>query len=103
MDYYFKEEYTRKKERGIVKVTKGTVVRTIMTVLVVFNIILKALGYDAIQIDESQLGELVEAGVSVGVILLSFWKNNSYSKNAIKADEYLKKLNEFNEEVVYHE
>lgn len=74
-----------------------------MTVVVVINIILGALGYDAIKIDESQLGELIEAGVEVAVIMLAHWKNNSYSKNAIKADEYLKKLNEFNEEVVYHE
>lgn len=74
-----------------------------MTVLVVVNIVLNALGYDAIQIDESQLGELIESGITVAIILVGHWKNNSYSKNAIKADEYLKKLNEFNEEVVYHE
>lgn len=74
-----------------------------MTFVVVINIILKAFGYDAIKVDESQLGQLIEAGVSAAVILIGHWKNNSYSKNAIKADEYLKKLNEFNEEVVYHE
>lgn len=83
--------------------TKGTVVRTIMTVVVVINIVLGALGYDVIEVDESQLGQLIEAGVTAAVIVIGHWKNNSYSKNAIKADEYLKKLNEFNEEVVYHE
>ena len=74
------------------KISKGTIVRTIMIVLVIVNVILGHLGYDLINVDENEILEFVEALIEIAIIVVGFWKNNSYSKNAIKADEFLKTL-----------
>lgn len=79
------------------KITKGTIVRTIMLGVVLLNLILKHFGIDAINVSESEILTFVEAIIEVGVILISFWKNNSFTQNAIKADEFLKTLKESEE------
>ena len=76
------------------KITKGTLVRTIMLVIVLINIILKKLGIELINVDENAVLEIVETLIEIAVIVVSFWKNNSFTENAIKADEFLQKLRE---------
>ena len=76
------------------KVTKGTIVRTIMLGLVLLNMILRKAGIDVIGFSESQVAGFVEMVIEVAVIITTFWKNNSFSPNAIKADKYLKELTE---------
>lgn len=80
------------------KITKSTVVRTIMFLIVVINMTLKYMGKPLINVEESTIYQVIEYVISIIVLILSFWKNNSFSKNAIKADEYLLKLKEFNGE-----
>lgn len=75
-------------------ISKGTIVRTIMLVIVVLNMILKHFGIDAINVSESEILSLVEVLIEVAVIAVSFWKNNSFTEKAIKADEFLKTLRE---------
>lgn len=74
------------------KITKGTIVRTISLVIVLINIILKHFGIDVINVTENEILTLVEAVIEVAVIVISFWKNNSFTQDAIKADEFLKNL-----------
>ncbi len=74
------------------KITKGTIVRLIAVVFVVINLILKALGKNPIDADEGTIGAWVEMILEVAVIITAFWKNNSFSKAAIKADEFLQSL-----------
>lgn len=76
------------------KIAKGTIVRTVMLVIVIINLILKQLGHDLINVSESEILSVVEMLIEVAVIAVSFWKNNSYTQNAIKADEFLKHLKE---------
>lgn len=76
------------------KISKGTIVRTIMVVLVIVNVVLKQFGVDAINVSESEILSFVEALIEVATIVVAFWKNNSFTKNAIKADEFLKTLKE---------
>lgn len=73
-------------------VSKGTIVRTIMMFLVIGNIILQHLGYDIIDVDESTILTAIELLIEVAVLIVGWWKNNSFSENAIKADEFLQKL-----------
>lgn len=80
------------------KITKGTIVRTIMLLIVVINMILKNTGKQPIEIAESDVYSTIEMVVSVAIILLSWWKNNSFTKNAQLADEYLQELKKFDEE-----
>jgi SPP1 family holin len=74
------------------KVSKSTIVRTIMMLLVIVNIILERTGYDIINVDESSILTLVELLIEIAIMIVGFWKNNSYSENAIKADEFLQTL-----------
>lgn len=79
------------------KITKGTLVRTIMLIIVLINMILKHLGIELINVDENAVLEIVETLIEIAVIVVSFWKNNSFTDKAIKADEFLKQLRESEE------
>lgn len=74
------------------RISKGTIVRTIMLIIVIINLVLKQLGHDLINVSESEILTAVEMIIELAVIVVSFWKNNSYTQNAIKADEFLKNL-----------
>ena len=74
------------------KISKGTIVRTLALALVLLNILLKALGKPIIDIDEGTILYWVEYIIEIAVILVTFWKNNSFSQSAIKADNFLKQL-----------
>ena len=80
------------------KISKGTIVRTIMIVLVLVNMILQHMGLDVINVDESEVLTFVELLIEIAIIVVGFWKNNSYTENAIKADEFLQELREESEE-----
>ena len=74
------------------KITKSTIVRTILMLLALVNFILEKFGIDIIPTDENTIATLVELGIEVAVLIVGFWKNNSFSPAAIKADEFLKQL-----------
>lgn len=73
-------------------ISKGTIVRTIMLFIVIVNLILKACGKPVIDVEEGTLFYWLETVLEIGVIITTFWKNNSFSKAAIKADEFMQKL-----------
>ncbi len=75
------------------KITKGTIVRTIMLFLVLINLILKQTGRPILEIEEGTVASFVETVVELGTIIVAWWENNSFTQNARKADEYLNKLN----------
>ena len=74
------------------KISKQTIVRTVLLVLVIINIILEKLGLDVISTDESFVLMCVETVVELAVIITGFWYNNSYSENALKAQRFLEYL-----------
>lgn len=76
----------------MLKIKKSTIVRTILLVIVLLNMILKALGHPVIEVDEGSIGEFVELVIEIAVLILNWWKNNSFSQSAIKSDEYLEML-----------
>lgn len=78
------------------KISKGTIVRTIMLIIVVLNMILKHFGLDIINVSESEILSVLEMLIEIAVIIVTFWKNNSFTNKAIKADEFLKTLKESN-------
>lgn len=75
-------------------ISKGTIVRTISLIIVLVNIVLKKIGIDLINVSESEILTAVETIIEVLTIIVAFWKNNSYTKNAIRADAFLKQLKE---------
>lgn len=74
------------------KITKGTIIRTILFFIVIINIFLEKKGIDLIPTDESVIATILEIGIEIAIMIVGFWKNNSYSKAAIKADKFLRKL-----------
>ena len=74
------------------KIKTDTIVRTIILALALTNQILTAIGYNAIPIVEDQLAEFLTLAFTIGASVWAWWKNNSFTKNAIKADEVLKEL-----------
>ena len=79
------------------KMTKGTIVRTILLLITIINIGLQHFGIDVIKVDESEVASLLEYIIQIAIIVVGFWKNNSYTDKAIKADEFLKNLKEMEE------
>lgn len=76
------------------KITKSTIVRTILVALVIINFILEKCGVDVIPTDEHIILMFVETVIEIAILVVGFWKNNSYTDKAIKADEFLKELRE---------
>ena len=74
------------------KISKSTIIRAILVAIVIINFILERLGVDLIRADESVITMLVETFIEIAVIVVGFWKNNSFSQAAIRADEFLKEL-----------
>lgn len=75
-----------------VKITKGTIIRTILMVIVLINLVLKAFGKSAITVDDGVIANVVETVIEIAAIAVGFWKNNSYSEKALKADKFLQGL-----------
>ena len=74
------------------KITAETIARTIVLVIALLNQIFAIFGRDQIPIAEDNIYQLVSILFTIGAAIWSWWKNNSVTKNAVKADEYLKEL-----------
>ena len=74
------------------KITAETIARTIVLVIALLNQIFAIFGRDQIPIAEDNIYQLVSILFTIGAAVWSWWKNNSVTKNAVKADEYLKEL-----------
>ena len=69
-----------------------TIARTIVLVLALLNQLLAIFGKEQLPIAEDHIYQLVSILFTIGAAVWSWWKNNSVTKNAVKADEYLKEL-----------
>ena len=76
------------------KVTSGTIARTLILILALTNQVLAMLGYKLIPIEDEQINDIVTLAFTVGSSLAAWWKNNSFTKKAILADEYLHDMKE---------
>lgn len=76
------------------KVTKGTIVRTIMICIVVINLILEKCGLDVINTEQNTIAAFVEMFIEAGSIIAAWWYNNSYSTAAKKADRFFSAIKE---------
>lgn len=74
-------------------ISAGTIARTIVLVLAIVNQILSACGKSPLPIESETLEQLVTAGFTIVAALIAWWKNNSFTPNALKADALLAQLN----------
>lgn len=73
-------------------VSSGTIARTIILILALINQSLNILGYKVIPIEDEWINNAVTLMFTIGSSIAAWWKNNSFTETAIKADEYKRKL-----------
>lgn len=73
-------------------ISVGTIVRTLILALALVNQILTASGHAIIPIDDETITTLISTGATVIASLIAWWKNNSFTQEAIEADGYLADL-----------
>lgn len=74
------------------KVTKGTIIRTACLVLAIINNLLAIFGKSPLPIDDEIISNVISFGFTTVASLVAWWKNNSFTQNALKADAYLEDL-----------
>lgn len=74
------------------KTKAETIARTVVLALALLNQVLAICGKGQIQIAENDIYQIVSLTFTAVAAVWSWWKNNSFTQNAIKADEYLNEL-----------
>lgn len=77
-------------------VTAGTVTRTIVLALALFNQVMSASGHAILPIEDATVENLVSSAFTVAAAGVAWWKNNSVTTEAIEADKVLKELKKGN-------
>lgn len=77
-------------------ISTATIVRTICLIVALANQLLSALGKSPLPIDNAQLEQLITTLITVVVALINWWQNNSFTKEAIAADELYNQLKKKN-------
>lgn len=71
------------------KVEKMTIVRTAVLAFALVNQVLTISGYNPLPFTDEEFGQAVSMVLTAAASLWAWWKNNSFTQNAIIADEYL--------------
>ena len=74
------------------KISAGTLTRTAVLGLALANQLLSAAGKSVLPIDNAQLEQMTSSGFTVGAAMAAWWKNNSFTPEAIEADEFMTRL-----------
>ena len=73
-------------------ITAGTIARTAVLLLALTNQLLSAMGKSPLPIESTTVEQLVTAGITTIAALVAWWKNNSFTKEAIAADKEYDRL-----------
>ena len=73
-------------------VSAATIARTAVLALALINQILSAAGKPVLPIESAQLEQLISSGLTVAAALASWWNNNSFTPEAIEADDFMTRL-----------
>ena len=73
-------------------ITAGTIARTAVVLLALTNQMLSAMGKSPLPIESTTVEQLVTAGITTIAALVAWWKNNSFTKEAIAADKEYDRL-----------
>lgn len=74
------------------KISASTLARTAALALALTNQVLSALGKPILPIESAQLEQLVSSGLTVAAALASWWNNNSFTPEALEADDFMAHL-----------
>lgn len=82
------------------KVKVETIVRTIVLAVTLLNQVLTMLGKNPLPFAEEELYTMLTTAATIAATIWAWWKNNSFTPEAIKADEYMHELKNPDEEKV---
>ena len=74
-------------------VKKDTIIRTIVLIVALINQALTLASKNPLPFEDDEIVNVLSYAFTLGASLWAWWKNNSFTKNAIKADEVLAQLN----------
>lgn len=74
------------------KIQPDTIARTIVLALALLNQMLAIFGKGTIQIAENDIYQVVSIIWTIVSAVVAWWYNNSFTKHAIRADDYLASL-----------
>lgn len=74
------------------KVKTSTIIRTVVLVVALVNQALTMAGKSLLPITDEQITELLTLVLTIGSSLWAWWKNNSFTAAAIKADEVMAEM-----------
>ena len=75
-------------ERRTVKA--DTIIRTVVLVVALINQILTSTGHTVIPVSDDQIAEGITLCITIASSILAWWKNNSFTQAALRADEQMK-------------
>lgn len=68
------------------KIKVETIIRTVTLALALVNQILTSTGHSVIPVSDDQIAEGISLAFTVGASIWAWWKNNSFTQAAIRAD-----------------
>lgn len=71
---------------GKLRVKSDTITRTIVLFVALINQVIVLFGGDALPFDDNQIYSACSTILTVGASLRCWWKNNSFTTSALKAD-----------------
>lgn len=81
-----------KPETNEKKVTPETIARTIIFFIALVNTVLTMIGKNPLPFADDDIYIAVSVIVTLAASAWAWWKNNSFTSDAIEADEYLQEL-----------
>ena len=71
------------------KCNKDTIVRTVFLVISLLNQILTVMGKNPLPFSDQAVYQGISAVITTAASLWAWWKNNSFTREALAADRYL--------------
>ena len=69
--------------------TKDTIIRTVVLAVALINQVLTVFGKNPLPFSDEAIYAALSLAVTAGASLWAWWKNNSFTSEAVEADRYL--------------
>ena len=71
------------------KISKGTIARTIILIVSLVNQVLTSTGHTILPFSDEEISQVVSLIFTTVSSIAAWWKNNSFTKDAIESDEIM--------------